>query len=119
MLLHAIIICSKVEEVMFYDEKTGAERPSFWINMTVIDDDTCEKYDIQVTDGYTSLSELISLKRKNAPADELRKIADHLRNELPQKFEKLDFKVLRLKGEQAPYLKLECHLIRNTQKDST
>jgi len=87
--------------------------------MTVLDTDTNEKYEIQVTDGYDNLSKLLELKRKNAPVDELRKAADQLREDLPKKFEKLDFEVLRFKEEQTSYLKLECRLIQTTQENPT
>jgi hypothetical protein len=108
MLLHAILLSGDVEEGLFYDQKTGAEKPGFSVNMTVIDAVTDEKYEIQLTDGYAGFDELRELKRQGAHADVLREAAERLRAELPQKFEQLDLEVLRIKGKQAPYLKLVC-----------
>ena len=119
MLLHAIVLNSDIEEGMFYDQKTGAEKPNYWINMTVIDAETNEKYNIQVIDGYASLNELKDLKRQNATTDQLRKAAERLKQTLPQKLTQLDLEVLRIKGKQTPYLKLVCRLIQIIQKGTT
>ena len=108
MFLQAIVLSTDVREGIFYDQKTGAEKPGFSVDMTVIDAVTDEKYDIQLTDGYAGFDELRDLKRQGAHADELRGAADRLRGELPQKFSQLDLEVLRIKGKQAPYLKLVC-----------
>jgi hypothetical protein len=108
MLLHAIVLSGDVREGVFYDQKTGLEKPGFSVEMTVIDAVTDEKYDIQVTDGFAGLDELKNLKQQGAHADQLRDVADRLRQELPQKFHQLDLEVLRIKGKQAPYLRLVC-----------
>ncbi len=115
MLLHAIVLSGDVEEGLFYDQKTGAERPGFSVNMVVIDAVTDEKYDIQLTDGYAGFDELRDLKRQGVHVDALREAADRLRQELPQKFEQLDLEVLRIKGKQAPYLKLVCRFAQVAQ----
>lgn len=115
MLLNAIVLSGDVREGMFYDQKTGAEKPGFSVDMTVIDAVTDEKYDIQLTDGYAGFDELRDLKRQNAQAVELREAADRLRGELPQKFDQLDLEVLRIKGKQAPYLKLVCRFAQVAQ----
>src|SRR5437667_5024740 len=108
MLLQAIVLSGDVREGVFYDQKTGLEKPGFSVEMTVIDAVTDEKYDIQLTDGYAGFDELRSLKQQNAHADQLREAADRLKGELPQKFDQLDLEVLRIKGKQVPYLRLVC-----------
>lgn len=108
MLLHAIVLSHDVQEGIFYDQKTGAEKPGFSVNMTVIDAVTDEKYEIQLTDGFAGFDELRELKRQNAHADAMREAAERLRGELPEKFSQMDLEVLRIKGKQAPYLKLVC-----------
>ena len=116
MLLHAIVLSGDVREGMFYDQKTGLEKPGYSVEMTVIDAVTDEKYDIQLTDGYAGFDVLRDLKRQNAHVDQLREAADALRGELPQKFEQLDLEVLRIKGKQAPYLKLVCRFAAVVQQ---
>ncbi len=108
MLLHAIVLSGDVQEGTFYDQMTGVEKPGFSVIMAVIDAVTDEKYDIQLTDGYAGFDELRQLKQQGANADQLRGAADRLRQELPRRFSELDLEVLRIKGKQAPYLKLVC-----------
>jgi len=110
MIMNAIVIGAEVLESVFYDQMTGQEKPSYGVNMTVIDADTKEKYECQV-DGFPRLDELKSFKQRGAPPDVLGQMADTLRSELPPQLTRLQLEVLRFKGKSAAFIKLVCRLV--------
>lgn len=111
MLLNAVVVSGDVQESVFYDQGTGAQKPQFVVNLTVLDADTDEKYECQVTEGFPLLEELKDRKRNNEPVDVLRQVADQLRASLPAKFTPLQLEVVKLKGKQVAFLKLVCRLV--------
>ena len=111
MYMNAVVIGSDVVESSFYDKVTGVPKPQWVLEMEVLDGDTREKYTVQVTEGFTRLDELKEAKRQGVHPDQLRAIADVLRNELPPNYTQLQLQVLKLKGKQVAFLKLVCRLV--------
>lgn len=111
MILNAIVLGADVQESIFYDQGTGAPKPGWTVNLTVLDADTDEKYECQIMDGFTRLEELKERKRLNEPVEVLRQVVDQLRAELPPKMSSLTLEVLKFKGKQAAFLKLVCRLV--------
>ena len=111
MILHAEILETAVGESTFYDQLTGAPRLGFTVTTTVLDADTNEKYELQLTDGFARLDEIKELRRQGATDDALRQVADVLRNELVTQMPRMSrttFEVLKFKGKSAQYMKLVC-----------
>jgi len=111
MRMNAIVMGADVQQSVFYDQMTGQEKPSYAVVMTVIDADTQEKYECQVTDGLSGLDELKGLKQQGAPADVLEQAAVRLRAGLPPQLTRLQLEVLKLKGKSAAFIKLVCRLV--------
>lgn len=109
MILRALALNSDVLESTFYDQATGMPKPGYSVKLTVLDTDTDEKYECQLTDGFPSLEHLKELKRQGQPVDMLRQVADQLRAELPPKMTPLALEVLRIKGKNT-FLTLVCRL---------
>jgi hypothetical protein len=110
MILRAEVLSGEVRESIFYDQATGQEKPSFAVELTVLDVDTEEKYTCQLTDGFPRLEELKELRRQGQPPDVLRQVADALRQELPPRRTLLTLEVVKFKGKSAAFLKLVCRL---------
>src|SRR5690242_11785269 len=100
MFLNAVMLSGDVQESVFYDQGTGAEKPQWAVNLTVLDADTDEKFECQVIEGFQLLGDLKEAKNKGAHVDVLRQIADQLRAQLPPKFTPMQLQVLRFKGKQ-------------------
>ncbi len=110
MILNAVVVSGDVQEQTFYDQGTGAPKPGWVVNLTVLDADTDEKFECQVTEGFPRLEELKDLRRRGEATDVLRQVADQLRAELPPKYAPLTLEVLKFKGKQVAFLKLVCRL---------
>ncbi len=108
-VLRALALNSDVLESTFYDQGTGAPKPGYSVKLTVLDTDTDEKYECQLTDGFPSLDHLKDLKRQGQPMDVLRQVADQLRQELPPKMTPLALEVLRIKGKNS-FMTLVCRV---------
>ncbi|SRR5579884_860706 len=108
MILKAIVLSGDVSESIFYDQTTGVQKPGYTVNLTVIDAETDEKYECQLTEGFQSLEQLKDARRQGAPIDAQRQLADQLRAELPPKMTPLTLEVLKFKGKQASFIKLVC-----------
>ncbi len=111
MILNAEILGTEVSESTFYDQVTGAPRLGFTVNVTALDADTNEKYELQLSNGFTRLDEIKDLRRQGAADDALRQVADMLRNELVDQMPRMSrtaFEVLKFKGKSASYIKLVC-----------
>ncbi len=52
MLLQAMVLSGKVAESTFYDQVSGLPKPGYTVNLTVLDMDTDEKYECQLTEGF-------------------------------------------------------------------
>src|SRR3954471_2818392 len=115
MILNAIVLSGGVQESGFFDQLTGVQKPSYTVNLTVLDADTNEKYDCQLTEGFPRLEELKEARRQGAPADVQRQIAAQLEAELPPKMATLPLEVLKFKGKQAAFIKLVCRLAHVAQ----
>ena len=111
MFMNAVMVSGDVQESVFYDQTTGAQKPQFVVNMTVLDADTDEKFECQVTEGFQLLEALKKAKNDGEPVDVLRQIADQLRAQLPPKFTPMQLQVLRFKGKQVAFIKLVCRLL--------
>src|SRR6266567_7849235 len=103
MILNALVLGGDVQESTFYDSMTGAPKQGYSVNLTVLDADTNEKYECQLTEGFQRLEDLKEARRQGAPVDAQRQIADLLRGELPPKMASLTLEVLRFKGKQAAF----------------
>ncbi len=114
MLLKALVLSCDVRESTFYDQGTGVQKPGFTVELTVLDADTDEKYDCQLTNGFARLDELKERRRLGEPPDVLRQVADQLRAELPPKMTPLTLEVLKFKGKNAAFIKLVCRFVQAT-----
>lgn len=109
MLLNAIVLGADVQKSEgFYDQVTGARKPSYMVVLSVIDADTHEKFDCQLTDGFPHLDELKELRRQGQPDDVLDDVAAQLRAELPQQMSRMTLEVVKFKGKSAAFIKLVC-----------
>src|SRR5579875_287563 len=79
----------------------------FTVKLTVLDVETDEKYDCQLTDGFAMLEQLKDLKRQGQPVDVLQQAAAQLRSELPPKMTQIALEVVRIKGKNN-FLTLVC-----------
>ncbi|HLG77068.1 MAG TPA: hypothetical protein VKV29_09600 [Chthonomonas sp.] len=111
MLLNADVISGEVRETTFFDQGTGAPKPQWVVNMTVLDVDTDEKYDVQITEGFPLLEELKERKRQGEHVDVLRDLASQLEAQLPPRHTPMQLQVLKLRGKQVAFLKLVCRVV--------
>jgi hypothetical protein len=91
MLLQGLVLSGQVLESTFYDQVTGAAKPGYSVKLTVLDAETDEKYECQLSDGLPSLEQLQELKKQGQPADVLRQVATQLQAELPPKMSHFSF----------------------------
>ena len=109
MLLNGLVLKSDVLESTFYDQATGAPKPGHSVKLTVLDADTDETYECQLTDGFATLEQLKDLKRQGQPIDVLQQVAAQLRTELPPRMTPITLEVVRIKGKNT-FLTLVCRL---------
>jgi len=109
MILQGLVLSGDVLESTFYDQSTRQPKPGHSIKLTVLDTETDEKYECQITDGFASLDHLKELKRQGQPLDVLQQVASQLRTELPPKMTPLTLEVRRIKGK-AGFMTLVCRL---------
>src|SRR5579875_1699340 len=107
MILQAIVLEGDVREQVYYDQVTGAPTPGYAVNLTVLDAQTHEKYQCQITEGFAGLEQLKDLRRQKQPVEVLREVAEQLKAQLPPM---MTLEVLRIKGKSANYLTLVCRL---------
>jgi hypothetical protein len=114
MFMNAIVLSGAVVESKFYDSLTGAEKqPGYVVELTVLDENTTEKYVCQFTGGFQGLEDLKELKRQGAALDVLhQRVAELEARELPPQMSKFQFEVLKLKGKQVAFLKLACRFVQ-------
>jgi len=109
MLLQGLVLNSQVVESTFYDQMTGQPKPGYSVRLTVLDSETDEKYECQLSEGIPSLDQLRDLKKQGQPADVLAQVAQQLQAELPPKMTHIALQVRRIKGKGS-FLTLVCQL---------
>jgi hypothetical protein len=93
------VLSGQVLESTFYDQLTGQPKPGYSVKLTVLDTDTDEKYECQVSEGFPTLEHLKELKKQGQPADVLQQVAQQLQTELPPKMTAIVLYVRRIKGK--------------------
>lgn len=109
MLLHGLVLNGDVLESTFYDQTTGQPKPGYSVKLTVLDTDSDEKYECQVSEGFPTLEQLKELKKQGQPLDVLQQVAQQLRTELPPKMTPIALDVRRIKGKGS-FMTLVCRL---------
>ena len=109
MLLQGLVLNGQVIESTFYDQMTGQPKPGYSVRLTVLDSETDEKYECQISDGLPTLDHLRELKKQNQPADVLQQVAQQLQAELPPKMTPIALQVRRIKGK-GTFMTLVCQL---------
>ena len=109
MLLQGLVLSGQVLESTFYDQVTGQPKSGYSVKLTVLDAETDEKYECQLSDGLPSLEQLQELKKQGQPADVLRQVATQLQRELPPKMSQIALQVRRIKGK-GTFQTLVCRL---------
>ena len=99
MLLQGLVLSGQVLESTFYDQMTGQPKPGYSVKLTVLDTETDEKYECQVSEGFPTLEQLKELKKQGQPADVLQQVAQQLQAELPPKMAAIVLHVRRIKGK--------------------
>ena len=107
MILQGLVLSGQVLESTFYDQSTGQPKPGYSVKLTVLDTETDEKYECQVSDGFPTLDTLKELKKQGQPPDVLRQAAAQLEMELPPKMSPIALSVQRIKGKGS-FLTLVC-----------
>src|SRR5437773_4761337 len=107
MLLEGLVLSGDVLESTFYDQSTGQPKPGYSVKLTVLDAETDEKYECQVSEGVPSLDHLKDLKKQGQPVGVLQQVAAQLRTELPPKMTPVTLEVRRIKGKGS-FLTLVC-----------
>jgi len=78
MLLQGLVLSGDVLESTFFDQVTGLPKPGFSVKLTVLDAETDEKYECQVSEGFASLDQLKELKRQGQSHEVLQQVAEQL-----------------------------------------
>jgi hypothetical protein len=99
MVLQGLVLSGQVLESTFYDQMTGQPKPGYSVKLTVLDTETDEKYECQVSEGFPTLEQLKELKKQGQPADVLQQVAQQLQAELPPKMAAIVLHVRRIKGK--------------------
>ena len=109
MLLNALILGAEVSSMNFYDQMTGVAKPGYSVRMTVLDEDTKEKYECQFTGGFDELEEIKQLRTQGASQDQIDEAAQRLRANLPKEYTRLTVEVAKIKGKGS-FMTLVCRL---------
>ena len=98
MLLQGMVLSGHVMESTFYDQLTGQPKPGLSVQLTVLDAETDEKYQCQLSEGFTTLEQLRDLRRLGQPID-IQQARLQLEGELPPKMARVDLQVRGIKGK--------------------
>ena len=98
MLLQGMVLSGQVMESTFYDQLTGQPKPGLSVQLTVLDVETDEKYQCQVSEGFTTLEQLKDLRRLGQPID-IQQARAQLEAELPPKMASIALEVRGIKGK--------------------
>jgi hypothetical protein len=107
MRLQGMVLSGDVLESTFYDQATGVPKHGYAIKLTVLDAETDEKYDCQLTNGFPTLDQLKAFQKQGQPKDVLEQVAAQLRTELPPKMTPLVLEVVRIKAKSG-FMTLVC-----------
>src|SRR2546421_8693433 len=97
MLLQGMVLSGQVMESTFYDQMTGQAKPGLSEQLTVLDVETDEKYQCQLSEGFSTLEQLKDLRRQVQPID-IQQARAQLEAELPPKIANIPLEVRGLEG---------------------
>src|SRR5438874_9650956 len=109
MVLQGLVLSGQVLESTFYDQITGQPKPGYSVKLTVLDSESDEKYECQVSEGFPTLDHLKELKKQGQSAEVLQQVAVQLQTELPPKMAPIVLYVRRIKGKGS-FQTLVCQL---------
>jgi hypothetical protein len=98
MLLQGMVLSGQVMESTFYDQLTGQPKPGLSVQLTVLDAETDEKYQCQLSEGFTTLEQLRDLRRQGQAID-IQQARVQLEGELPPKMASIALEVRGIKGK--------------------
>jgi hypothetical protein len=98
MLLQGMVLSGQVMESTFYDQLTGQPKPGLSVQLTVLDVETDEKYQCQVSEGFSTLEQLKDLRRLGQAID-IQQARVQLEGELPPKMASIALEVRGIKGK--------------------
>jgi len=98
MLLQGMVLSGQVMESTFYDQLTGQPKPGLSVQLTVLDAETDEKYQCQVSEGFTTLEQLRDLRRLGQPID-IQQARLQLEGELRPKMASIALEARGIKGK--------------------
>src|SRR6266568_4062674 len=98
MLLQGMVLSGQVMESTFYDQLTGQPKPGLSVQLTVLDAETDEKYQCQLSEGFSTLEQLKDLRRLGQAID-IQQARVQLEGELPPKMARVDLQVRGIKGK--------------------
>src|SRR5438067_13658594 len=98
MLLQGMVLSGQVMESTFYDQMTGQPKPGLSVQLTVLDVETDEKYQCQVSEGFSTLEQLKDLRRQGQPTD-IQQARLQLGGEPPPKMASIAMQVRRIMGK--------------------
>ena len=98
MLLQGMVLSGQVLESTFYDQMTGQAKPGLSVQLTVLDVETDEKYQCQLSEGFSTLEQLKDLRRQGQPID-IQQARAQLEAELPPKMANIPLEVRGIKGK--------------------
>lgn len=107
MLLQGMVLGGDVLESTFYDQSTGEPKHGYSVKLTVLDLESHEKYECQLSEGFPTLEQLKDLKKQGQPLEVLQQAAAQLRGELPQEMSQIALDVRRIRGK-GNFLTLVC-----------
>ena len=98
MLLQGMVLSGQVMESTFYDQLTGQPKPGLSVQLTVLDVETDEKYQCQLSEGFSMLEQLKDLRRQGQAID-IQQARVQLEGELPPKMASIALEVRGIKGK--------------------
>ncbi|GHO52892.1 hypothetical protein [Ktedonobacter robiniae] len=109
MIMNALFLGGQVIESTFYDQMTGAPKKGHSLVLDVLDADTHEKYQCQLSEGIPALDNLKLMVRQGAPDDVVETAVEEVKASLPPQMSPLTLEIRAIKGKP-PFLKLVCRL---------
>jgi hypothetical protein len=110
MMMQGLVLSAEVSELALYDQMTGQLKPGYSVRMRVLDGDSDEKYECQVSEGLPGLDDLKLLKKQGQPTEALQQAAMALQAQLPAKMTPVTLQVKRIKAKGG-FVTLVCSLV--------
>lgn len=110
MLMQALVISTEVGEFPLYDQMTGVQKTNYSVRMSVLDLESHEKYECQVSEGIPALEDLKLLKKQGQPADVMQQAALALQGQLPAAMSQMTLFVKRVKANKGGFVTLVCSI---------